>query len=178
MKQTGYKVFLQRRWVYVGCTEIYNLSSETMVAMWEFPQGKGKECFLGRAIGNKEPMAFLLAKSSPERVFLFPIGYVIVTGYDTQLYILRFLFISFFLHWSNINVLLIQQDISCLEKICEHILVSKGPCYPIENVFCILTLIIQLRWTTPFWYSYVYLNFDLPKLDYFQSNLLIYSMCL
>ena len=96
MKQTGYKVFLQRRWVYVGCTEIYNLSSETMVAMWEFPQGKGKECFLGRAIGNKEPMAFLLAKSSPERVFLFPIGYVIVTGYDTQLYILRFLFISFF----------------------------------------------------------------------------------
>ena len=91
------QVFLQRRWVYVGCTEIYNLSSETMVAMWEFPQGKGKECFLGRAIGNKEPMAFLLAKSSPERVFLFPIGYVIVTGYDTQLYILRFLFISFFL---------------------------------------------------------------------------------
>lgn len=51
---------------------------------------------VGRAIGNKERMAFLLAKSLPERVFLFPVGYIIVTGYNTQLYILRFLFINFF----------------------------------------------------------------------------------
>ena len=66
------------------------------------PPRKKKECFsredkeVGRAIGNKEPMAFLLAKCLPERVFLFPVGYVIVTGYDTQLYMLRFLYINIF----------------------------------------------------------------------------------
>ena len=64
--ETNWQIFLQQRWVYSGSAENCNLGSATKTSHVQVPTRQGKEVAfkrkdkkVGRAIVNKEPMAFI-----------------------------------------------------------------------------------------------------------------------